>query len=667
MFFKHLVGEKMSVIVKIIGEKNDTDEYIAAEKLKNIIDSTVPQNVMGEIILFPSATLFGQAVKDVDIMMIGDLKNYNVNVSFFDDNVKEYIQDEVSVISFCTTIEVKGHPITSIRKEGTNLLVLYTQGWHNATKQSNDQKTSAMNFFTYNLGFHPYITNLIWFTEVTKEELSKLLIYNDKEMLSNALPNYYSFNDLMQLLVYQKIPKKINNKLVFDCSFGGKDSDSISKPLSYFSKVKKGVGTLTRKRIEQITNSELNEYEPQIKENSLNILRGRAGTGKTINLIRFAIKLVDEKGARVQILTYNRALVSDIRRLFAFAELPDMFEEKCVSVNTMQSYFFGLINGCLYDGKLDGEDYLNRYDELLKEMVEFLDSDIESKNIIKAICEDNPKLNWDYILIDEAQDWSENERILILKLYDEESILVADGGKQFVRSVVPCDWSIVKNRNPIKLKQCLRQKRNIIKYINHFSNLYSMDSSIIPSENLIGGRVVIIKDRNKLFHTLKTERVKLKEAGNDSYDFLFLVPSSLVDNNGDKHFKLIKEFEKNDFLLWDGTNDNNRLDYSIDLEESRVLQYESARGLEGWSVCCMNFDEFLDEKEKQYNPSIQSSDILLLESSEERKNKYITNWALIPMTRAIDTLIITLKDPESNVSRQLLDIAQKCQDFVEII
>ena len=66
----------MSVIVRIIGENDGSDEYAAAERLKRIIETTVPQTTLGEIILFPNATLYGQAIKDIDIMMIGNTRNY---------------------------------------------------------------------------------------------------------------------------------------------------------------------------------------------------------------------------------------------------------------------------------------------------------------------------------------------------------------------------------------------------------------------------------------------------------------------------------------------------------------------------------------------------------------------------------------------------------------
>jgi len=164
----------MAIVINIIGDDDGSDEYRAAEKLKQIIEKSIPQTSMGEVMLFPSATLYGQAVKDVDIIMIGELKNYSAKAKFNHDG--EFSEDTVYLESFCTTIEVKSHSISGVRREGTNIQVFYSNsGWHNATKQSNDQKTSAMNFFKNALGDSPYISNLIWLVEVSENELDSLM------------------------------------------------------------------------------------------------------------------------------------------------------------------------------------------------------------------------------------------------------------------------------------------------------------------------------------------------------------------------------------------------------------------------------------------------------------------------------------------------------------
>lgn len=177
-----------------------------------------------------------------------------------------------------------------------------------------------------------------------------------------------------------------------------------------------------------------------------------------------------------------------------------------------------------------------------------------------------------------------------------------------------------------------------------------------------GGKVVIAS-QEKLFDVHFDEMKRLVEAGNIAYDMLYLVPFSHVKHSyGNTEFKDKELFEELGIQMWDGTNGANRESYSIDTNELRLLQYDSSRGLEGWTVVCMNFDVFLEEKEKAYVPG--EVDSLLLETPEERKGKYLLNWAMIPLTRAIDTIVITLKNPMSKAALFLKEVAAECSDFV---
>ncbi len=136
----------------------------------------------------------------------------------------------------------------------------------------------------------------------------------------------------------------------------------------------------------------------------------------------------------------------------------------------------------------------------------------------------------------------------------------------------------------------------------------------------------------------------------------------MCKTDGNVSFSLKKEFEKNSIFIWDGTNQDNRDNYSISSDEVRVLQYDSARGLEGWTVVCLDFDVFLREKMDEYIE--EPGDALLLESPEEKKKKYLFNWAMIPLTRAIDTLIIVIKDMDSEEARCFKEISNVCNDYV---
>ena len=651
----------MAIKVSIYGAEKDSDEYNAALKLKSIIQKTTPEGAFGEIVLFVSATLYGQAVKDVDLMMIGSVQNYKVNSIFYNID-GEKVNDTVNIKTFCTVIEVKRHDISSIVLNGTDFYVKYNENLHCVTQQSNKQKMSAMNFFLSSLTFSPYITNIIWFTQATSKDINALLTNNGKRLPSNVLGADFEFKDMLNLLIKQKTLHRTKSGYVFDSSFESYGAGDFQKVMQLFSQSKEQMGELTRRRIEVITSKAFKDNILIDTQGNISIYRGRAGTGKTIGLIQTAISLVDEKAARVIILTYNKALVSDIRRLFALAELPDMFDEKCVAVNTMQSYFFHLANRILYEEKMSGEKFLSYYEKILCEIKEFL-SDDAAVCLAKEEIKKDIYLDWDYLLIDEAQDWSEEERDIVLRIFDKGNIIVADGGNQFVRRDKVCDWSTIRERNTIKLKNCLRQKANIISFLNVFSKeMDALGGKILASDKMLGGRVRII-DSNRLYSVHTEEINRLKHSGNIAYDMLYLVPHTWVKKEyGNACFAKKDDFEKNGIFFWDGTNDIIRDSYSIRSDEIRILQYDSSRGLEGWTVVCVDFDVFVEEKYKEYVEG--KVDTLLLESPEERKKKYIYNWMMIPLTRAIDTLIITLKDIQSEMGKLLKNIADECPDYI---
>lgn len=660
----------MGVVITVCGAEKESDEYQAALKLKSIIQNSLPNNVIGEIVLVASATLYGQDVKDIDLMMLGKLQNYKPNISFKvndkdkNGNIVSMHTEKanVDIMNFCTTIEVKRHDISGVTLQGTDFYVKYKSKRHCVTLQSNKQKIAVMNFLKNQINFSPYVTNVIWFTQIVRDDVDALLTRNGNKMISNIIGADFDFNELMQLLVWQRLPFLKRGEYHLECGFEDCSVDKLQDVFNLFSRTKEEMGKLTRKRIEILTNKAFANNLLIDTQGKISIYRGRAGTGKTVGLIQSAIHLVDEMQARVLILTYNKALVSDIRRLFALAELPDMFEENCVYVNTLHSYFFRLSNRVLYDGKMSGAKFIDNYKLILKELDEFM-VDEEAISIVKEIARADYQLDWDYVLIDEAQDWTNIERDIVLKIFDKGKIIVADGGLQFVRNVDVCDWSVVRERNNIKLKFCLRQKENIIQFLNIYSQRLEMNGAKILSGNKMPGGKVIITTNDKIYDIHQEEMSRLLAVGNIAYDMLYLVPHSLVQKkNGESQFILKKEFENKSIYIWDGTNSNNRDSYSISADEVRVLQYDSARGLEGWTVVCMDFDVFLQEKMEEYVDS--AGDALLLESPEERKKKFIFNWAMIPLTRAIDTLIIVLKDISSDEARLFKQISDECCDFV---
>jgi hypothetical protein len=67
-------------------------------------------------------------------------------------------------------------------------------------------------------------------------------------------------------------------------------------------------------------------------------LRGRGGTGKTVILLQLAYSAYVRGGSRSLVLTYNRALAADLRRLLSLLGVVDPYESSCVAVRTIDSF-----------------------------------------------------------------------------------------------------------------------------------------------------------------------------------------------------------------------------------------------------------------------------------------------------------------------------------------
>lgn len=71
-----------------------------------------------------------------------------------------------------------------------------------------------MDFFKQTLTVSPYITNIIWFTQVTPGDIKSLLTNNGQTMPSNVLGSEFTFQEMLQLLIWQKPPYKKWNSYI---------------------------------------------------------------------------------------------------------------------------------------------------------------------------------------------------------------------------------------------------------------------------------------------------------------------------------------------------------------------------------------------------------------------------------------------------------------------
>ncbi len=563
--------------------------------------------------------------------------------------------------------------------QGTTLAVKYDTGWSDATTQSEEQKYSLIDFFNDRLGYTPYVYNFIWLCNLNQNNIKQLT----NSSVNNYLPNDFTIEYLLEQACIQRPPFQLSGKDFVSFSSIAKDKDSdpilIQKCFDIFEKVKLAVGELTRKKIEYITNQILNtqQYVKAIG-NELVVISGRAGTGKTIKILRIACDLALNRGKRCLILTYNHALASDIQRMLALIEIPDSVDGHTVNIMTLHKFFYELILGfgISTESKTEKEklrnrkyieDYISNYEKYLELLTEYINTGlIEDKDIQDLMLSRYDTVNWDYVLIDESQDWDEREKEILYRIFTSKRIIIADGVDQLIRSQNRCNWIRDNKFTKTTEKKGLRQKVNLIEFVNGYAEQFNLNWSLEPASKLLGGKIIITDNSND-YSLFKQEFDRCSENGNQAYEMLFLVPPSLVqrEQGQDKRSFLYKEdFEKNGLKIWDGTCKDLRTIYPVELNQHRILQYESCRGIEGWTVVCLDFDDFIRYKIETYNNDVDNQP-LMLESEEERKNRFVYLWGLIPLTRAIDTLIITIKDKNSAVAKKLKNIYRLNKDYIE--
>jgi hypothetical protein len=519
----------MPVKIQIKGDK-DTNEYKDALALKQIFEKEFSnKDTNGEILIISGATLFGQEVKDIDLIVLGNFEKYSCTIKSkaetgtYDNKTELPLEKRLIFInSFCFVIETKRQRAEDIQLNGLQLLVRYNDKLHDVTNQSEKQKYSLTSYFKDRLNFTPYICNFIWFRNINWESIRELLGDNENVLTKhNYLPDIFSLPFLFQLACVQAIPfnpgdkdGKLKGYSSFKCLKRNQkfDLSEMQSVFDLFEKVKDGVGQLTRKKIEQITSKLLNnqQYAKAIGEKFI-VISGRAGTGKTIKLLRIACDLAVNKGARCLILTYNHALVSDIKRTLALAEIPDGVDSYTVSITTLHKYFFELLIGFgIVQNRENPEvgvkfipDYLEKYDSYLKELYDYIDSGlIEEKEIQELMRSRHDRVAWDFVLIDESQDWAEFEKSIIFRMFGKEKIIIADGIDQLIRSSRKCNWTSglrldvdFKRTNE---KRGLRQEVNLVSFVTSFAKELGIGWELEPMPELIGGKVIIsTKDYTK--------------------------------------------------------------------------------------------------------------------------------------------------------------------------
>ncbi len=631
----------------------DTPEAQAARELACRFQDELKSypNASGNLYIYSDVKLYGQHNSDIDILLLGSFSNFIYNGAF--NTPRGQTTDSIQIDSLLVNIELKSHDQSGVKIEGTKYFVLYGEREHNATKQCDDAKYSLLNYIKQQTDISPRVFGLLWFNALSRDTLNRMRPAQD-----NALPADFGFNDLITTLSFLGSFYK-NGQHHINCFWSNED---FLKVYNIHARVFTPKG-LTRKKFELLSQDNLDEVAKDlIKNEKFTILTGRAGTGKTVQLLQIAYYFASAHlRKRCAILTYNKALVSDIQRLIDFTPMPSGLDGRTVAIKTIDSFFQSLfVETGVAKGFLDPTEanYKESYHNHLVKLYEYVGKRVNEKNVhyLKEIVEEY--VNWDYVLIDEAQDVENLEKDILFKIYSPSHLIVADGVDQFMRGQNRQDWTrhLAEGSyyHPGEMTLERRQKSNLATFVNAFAHASGISWAVQPNREILGGKIIITRGLSSdLYRELEAN---CKKNDCEDYDILILEPSTYVGPNG---YKNSRAYEAAGISLYDGTRSENRSTYPTK-NECRMYQYDSCRGLEGWCVVCDHFDTLVEIKMRNY---IVGDDELGFDP-EVIKKRNVLLWALMPLTRAVDTLVITIDNHNSEVGTILKSIANEYKDFV---
>ncbi len=641
-------------------ERAKGGEQKAIDVLKDYFEKDFEKHpqASGTVYITNSIFAYGEPVQDMDIVIFGRLRDYNVPVTFTNPQYHPVGRHNVSIETFCFVIELKSHDADGVEMEDGVFYVDYKGKPKPVNMQSQDQSFSLAHYIEKNSGYSPFVNNFIWFKGLRRTELDYLCGGNRY----NAVPSIFTFDELIQIIGDNKCIKFYNNTFHLGDSSQSKYVDYLKKALLKNSPHAEG---LTKVKLELLSQMRFDEEKSKYNVgNSLIKFSGLAGTGKTVDLLHLALSISNEEtGNRCLLLTYNSALVGDIRRLLAFWGVSEKVDSYTVQIQTLHKFFISLMDmmGIKPPGLIDID---NEYEPYLDQLYDFVVRLCDEKDVQFLKNENRSRIDWDYIFIDEAQDWKEREKDILFKIYAPDRIVVADGVNQFLRKGDRLLWEKGLEKSKVVDKKIgLRQKSNLTNFVQAFAEEFGIKYNLKENPESPGGRVYIVNKYSQGLHQKLLEICK--KGGCEPYDLLFFTPPNGVehDENGD-YFKYIDPFRENGMYFFDGTNKMNRNNYPTDVSLSRLYQYESCRGLEGWCVVCFRFDDLIASKYETIK--VDDCESLAIESNESKIKRKVYEWALMPLTRPIDTLVIMLKDTNSEVGKVLLKLAKKFDAFVTV-
>ena len=650
-------------MIEIVGA-NEGQEYEAAVHLRKLILDVWPdlsQHPDDHVKLFVSLKLYGQKYEDIDVFVVGHFsepREFDVEMKFYPRDSDPVLPRRAFVRNFALAVEVKSHDASGVRFDDRLLSVKYPRGWECVTEKAFKQVFELKSYLGRAGLSSPYVQDLILMTGLRESDFPT--------RPHNIFGIDASFETILNI-VGQVAQPKVKDRIA-KISFGlDENFHAILSPEATVLTTIEPTA-IDRRRMDRIVKSALpDEWLEDLTKKQI-VIRGRGGVGKTVILLQMAYRAFDNAGMRSLVLTYNKALVADMRRTMALLGIPRNLARGGIGVETVHSFIARLMGELGVIGTDD--DFLDNYEKHKQSLIEYLRSGAVSSADLKSLIEENADdFAWDVILVDEGQDWPSDEIEILRTVFIPEQIVVADGVDQYVRDSV-ADWDAGLSRDllrPRRLRRCLRMKANLAHFVADCADALGLENwDLEPNPDANGGRIIILEgDISRDTAIFKKLAAEAAELGNYPVDLLACVPPALVASEDDESHSIPgRAIQQDGGLVWDACSTDVRENYPTDRDALRIVQYDSCRGLEGWTVINYAFDEFYDYKKKQF---LSSPPDLggLFDTAEDLAAAYAAQWAMIPITRAMDTLVINVSKEPSRLKDALRAVFERRRDFVE--
>lgn len=474
-------------MIEIIGSQ-ESAEGIAAAHLVGSIAKLWPSVASSESEVLRAATgakVFGSAAQDLDvvILLLAEDRIFQPLRPVPARPHGELITRDIRTASLLLTVEVKNHDPRSVRFDGNGAFVHYSDRWHSASEQSVQQAHALRHYLESSVGVRAFVCNLIYFPNLDESDLPP--------RPHNIIAGQIAGRTLLSAIADVARPYAVKPGHAVLSAGTTEAMRSVAKCGLFRSLLP---SPLDRVRLERISRR-LGMDERWLSDLGSKeiILRGRAGTGKTVALLQLANKLFEEQGARTLLLTYNLALLADIRRLIALLGIPAGGEHGGVRTESAMSFISSVLSKMrLLDSSAP---LLEQYESAAHLLAQSLSCAAVSREELISAVKADERFQYDFVMVDEAQDWPMDEIQILRACVDSDHLVVADGMDQLVRGDRAAWTSGVAaaHQKIWPLKSALRLKSNLA----HFANAMALELGLIgwhiePRPEVSGGQVVIV-------------------------------------------------------------------------------------------------------------------------------------------------------------------------------